>query len=149
MLHLLNFSIDKVSSNRILLCCYLKRFIFSLNASLYYLCKFSLIRFCLFVAWNFHTKYVLPFLFSAHFCSVDICVLCNVSGPCDQSSFALFYLVFWSPFRYIDVILNALFRFLFLAHTVCLRHLRNVCPYASSWMFLFSGHLLEFFYCSL
>ena len=54
----------------------------------------------LFIAWNVH-KVVLPPIFG-YFCSVDACVVCVVSGCCNQFSSALFLcsllVVVWTLF---------------------------------------------------
>ena len=47
------------------------------------------------------------FLFSGYFCFVDTCNFCIVSGRCDQSSPALFYVVFESSYWCIYAIFNA------------------------------------------
>ena len=73
--------------------------------------------------------------FSSHFCFLDACVVCIVSGGCNQTSSALLYVVFESLYRCIDTFLNA-GQF---PSSVCLRHLRYVRPYASSWVFCFAG----------
>ena len=68
--------------------------------------KFSCIRFHLFVAWNVYTVVPphTPFCLSANFCSVDACVVCILSGGSNQSSSALFYVVFCSLYRCFDSI---------------------------------------------
>ena len=94
------------------------------------------------VAWNVRTVVLFPFLFSSYFCSVDTCVVCIVSGGCNQSFSRVF-----SYSLLIDVSIHwcylegrqVLFLLLFLAHTVCLRHLCDVRPNVSSLAFFFFG----------
>ena len=119
--------------------------------------KCSRVIFCLFVAWNVHTLSFFSFLFSFYFCSVNACVDCIVSGGSNQF-FQYFYfclfvcLFFWVFFSILVVVSGhesylecwcVLFLLLFLPHTVCLRHLRNVRPHATSWVFLFFGPFVE------
>ena len=81
------------------------------------------------------------FLFSGYFCSVDSCVVCIVSGC--LISLPLRFL--WSLLVVVSMHQRnlkcwcVLFLFLFLANTVCLRHLWDVNPYALSCVFLFSN----------
>ena len=46
-------------------------------------------------------------LFPSYFCSVDLYVVCIVSGYCNLSFFSLFYVVFESSYWSIDAIFNA------------------------------------------
>ena len=73
------------------------------------------------------------FLFSGYFCFVDARVICIPSGGCNQSSLALFYVVFLSLYRC----------FAAKEHTVCQRHLYDVIFRVLSWIFLFSGLFVE------
>ena len=62
-----------------------------------------------------------PFLFSGDFCSVDACVVCIVSGGCNQSSSDAFFcslLVVVSIHRRCHEWSQVLFLFSFLTHTI-------------------------------
>ena len=78
-------------------------------------------------------------------------VLFVLSRRGNQSSPALFYAVFSSLYsmhrRYLEC-WQVGFLLLFLTHIVCLSHLWDVRPYASSWVFLFSGSFIEVFLSS-
>ena len=71
----------------VVLSSYQERFSFSLQDYLSYLCPS-------FLGWKFAwfsleisiQLLLLPILFSAYFCSIDACVVCIVSGRCNQSS---------------------------------------------------------------
>ena len=80
------------------------------------------------------------FLFSDYFCSIDACVVCTVSGSCNQSS-ALFFMQ--SSNRCIDAwtVSSKLVSHLHSSflHIYSLRHLWDAKPYASSRVFLLSG----------
>ena len=87
-----------------------------------------------------------PFLFSGYFCSVDECVVNIVSVGCNQSFFALFYVVFELLYRCIDGIFNAgesCSSFFSWHIQICLLHLLGVMLYASSLVYLFSGSFDE------
>ena len=101
-----------------------------------------LVRFQLFFDWNIH-----QYIFLSNCCFLVIVVLlidiyfCVVSLRCNQSFFALFYVLFESSYWCIDLIMNAgksSFAFLF-----CVCHLSCVRPYASPWIFLFSSPFVE------
>ena len=49
----------------------------------------------------------MPFWFSGYFCWSDACIVCIISGGCNQSSSAFFTIVFESLYRCIDVIFSA------------------------------------------
>ena len=90
--------------------------------------------------------FLFPFLFSGYFYSVNACVVYIVSVLCYQSSSALFYVVFCSLNRCIDVILNASesFSSFFSWHI----HSVYVIPgikglNASPWVSLFSSPFVE------
>ena len=90
------------------------------------------------------------FLFSGYFCSVDACVVCIVSDGCNQSSSSLVYVIFESLYQCIDAIKNdGDSFFFFLTYIVCPCCLWHVRPYASSWVFLFSGPFVEFLLWSI
>ena len=94
--------------------------------------------------------------FSSHFCflvifsSLDLLVVCIVSGSCDQSSSMLFSVIFELLYRCINVIFNTgkssssvFFFFFFFAHTVCQRNLWDIRLYEWSLVFFFSGSSIE------
>ena len=91
----------------VVFCCYQKRSSFSPKVSFSYPCPSLLV-------WDF--AYLLPevcielfflsFLFSGYFHFVEACNVWIVSGDCNQSSSALFYVVVKSLYRSIDAILN-------------------------------------------
>ena len=89
-----------------------------------------------------------PFLFSNHFCSVDACVAYIVYGRCNSSSLALFYEVFLSLYRCIDVILNvgksSYYFFTWHLQTVYFIFVRS---YASSLVLLFSRPFVGVLLC--
>ena len=62
-----------------------------------------------------------------------------VSGGCNWSSSVLFYVVFESSYRCVNVVFKDLFLPLFLTYITCQRHLWDAMPYARSLVFLFSG----------
>ena len=47
------------------------------------------------------------FLFSGYICFVNACIFYVVTGGCNQSSSALFYVVFWLLYRCINAILKS------------------------------------------
>ena len=74
--------------------------------------------------------FFLLFLFYGYSCSVDAYVVCIVSSDCNQSSSAFLC----------NLLVTEIWRILFLlflTHTVCQRHLWDVRPYTSSWIFFF------------
>ena len=89
--------------------------------------------------------------FSSHFCflvifSVDANIACIVSGRCNQSSIGLFLcslLVVVSMCQHYIECLQVLFFLLIITHTVYLRHLCDVRPYALCWIFLLRGLLVN------
>ena len=90
------------------LCCYQKRFNFSLKI-------FLSLPGPSFLVWDFTCLllgrsipfFLFPFFFSGYLCSVDACVVCIVPGGCNQSSTELFYVIFKLLYRCIDAMLNA------------------------------------------
>ena len=87
-----------------------------------------------------------PFLFSRYSCSVILCVVCVVSGCCNQTFFVLFLSSLWvilSMYRRYLRCWRVIVLLLFLTHTVCLCHLRDVVPYALLLVFLFSNQFVE------
>ena len=134
------------SSYGVVLNYYQKRFSFSLKVSLFQPCPSFLVWdfACLSLEMSIQSLLFFPiFLLSGYFCSIDPCVVCIVSGDCNQSSSALFYVVFSSLYRCIDVILNAgkssSSFFSWNIYFVCQRHLRVVRHYACSLVFWFFG----------
>ena len=67
--------------------------------------------------------------FSSYFCSVDACVVCIVSGHCNQSSSVFFNVLFkfWHQ-CYLEC-WGVLFPLLFLTHIFCLHHLWDIRYY--------------------
>ena len=59
------------------------------------------------VAWKVDAIFFFPFWFSSYCFSVISCSVCVVSDCCNQSFFALLYVVFESLYRSIDAIFNA------------------------------------------
>ena len=98
--------------------------------------KFFRLRFRLFVAWNVHRVAFRPILFSTYFCSVDRRVVCIVSGCCNQSFSMLFYVAILNT----DKSSSSFFSW----HIIYLYTLsQGLRPYTSSWVFLFSGLIVE------
>ena len=84
-----------------------------------------------------------PFLFSGYFYSVDVYVVCIVSGGCNQSSG---FLMNSSSFCIDASTLSWMLvspLLLFLTQYSLSMSLRGVRPYASSLVFLFSGPFVE------
>ena len=102
--------------------------------------KFSHVKFRLFVAWNIHAiVFLLIFVFwLLLFCWCLSCLYCfhslNLSFSCLR--------VFLSMYRHYLQYWRAIF-LLFLIHTPCRCYLWDIRPYASSWVFLFSGPFVE------
>ena len=88
---------------------------------------------CFFFSWG-----EFPILFSDNLYSVDACIVCIVSNGCNQSFFRAFL---YSFLGYVSMLRRYLQRWqvlfhLFLTHTVYLRHLWDVRPYAIVMSFL-------------
>ena len=86
------------------------------------------------------------YLCFGYFCSFDASVVCIVSSGCNQSPtwFLCRFLVVVSMYRRNLECRQVLFLLIFLTHTVCQRHIRDVRPYESSCIFLFSGRFVKF-----
>ena len=84
------------------------------------------------------------FLFPGYFGSVDTCVVWIVSSGWNQSFFALFYVTFLS-YQCINAILNSGSPLPLFSR---LLHLWDVRPFASTWVFLFSGPFTEVLFSS-
>ena len=84
-----------------------------------------------------------PLLFPSYCRSADPRVVSIVSGSCNQSSSALFYVVFKSLYRCINAVFNAgkSSSYFFPWHI-------SRMPYAWSLVFLFSGPFVWVFLCS-
>ena len=125
------------------LCCYQERFSFFLEVSLSLLCLIFLVwdLACLSLEISIHL-FFFDFLVIL---SGDTCIFRVVSGFSNQSFSALFLcnlLVVVSMHRRYFECWQVLF-FLLLTHKVCLHHLCDVRPYASSWVSLFSCPLVR------
>ena len=81
-----------------------------------------------------------PILFSSYCRSVVPRVVSIVSGRCNLSSSAFFYLVFKSLYWCVSIVFNAdkSFFLFFWTHRACMCHLLDVRPYAWSLVFFFS-----------
>ena len=98
--------------------------------------------------------FLFPFLFSWYCCSVYPCVDCAVSDCCNQSFFALFYVVFDLSYRCIDAISSVLF----WTHVVRIRNvlivsmghfsMPNSIPIASLYILIAGVRMSNLFYLS-
>ena len=118
----------------------------SLGFPLLTMSKFSLVRFCLFVAWNIHKVVFLSivvflFIFLPLMLVLSVLFLVAVITfpPC-----ILYGLLVSMHWRYLEYWQFISF-FIFLIHVVSQRHLWNERPNASSWVFLSSGPFVEVF----
>ena len=133
------FCFNIIGPYGVVLCCYLKRFSFSVNVSFFLATSTTCEKFRRFK--YPYSCFFFPFLFLSYFCSVDFYIVSVVSNHCTDL-FCPFSCNLWIVVlirrRYLQC-WRVLFHFLFLIHKVCQCHLCDVRPWASSLVFLTTG----------